>query len=56
MAIYKHVTDQTNFSKSLTKENVPLGINDPDECFEYFSDKEEAEKYRNSQKRDPKLL
>ncbi|XP_053988970.1 stomatin-like protein 2, mitochondrial [Hylaeus volcanicus] len=58
MTIYKQVMAQPNFDDSQIKSNsdTPLRLEDSDECFEYFSDKEEAEKHRESRKRNPKML
>ncbi|XP_076300469.1 stomatin like 2 isoform X2 [Lasioglossum baleicum] len=55
MTIYKQVVAQPNFSDDQPKltDSSHVNINDSDETFEYFSDKEEAEKHRKSGKRNP---
>ncbi|XP_006607491.1 stomatin-like protein 2, mitochondrial [Apis dorsata] len=58
MTIYKQVMSQPTLDSPDVKENKDL-LNDDesDESFEYFSDKEEAEKHRRSKrKRNPKAL
>lgn len=58
MTIYKQVMSQPTLDSPDVKENKDL-LNDDesDESFEYFSDKEEAEKHRKSKrKRNPKAL
>ena len=58
MTIYKQVMAQPNFEGGPAKGNprAPLRIEDADESFEYFSDKEEAEKHRESRDQNPKML
>ncbi|XP_076652042.1 stomatin like 2 [Halictus rubicundus] len=55
MTIYKQVVAQPNFSDDQPKltDSSHVNVNDSDETFEYFSDKEEAEKQRKSGKRNP---
>ncbi|CAL7942312.1 unnamed protein product [Xylocopa violacea] len=55
MTIYKQVMSQPTLDNNSAKEHKDsLNIDDSDESFEYFSDKEEAEKHRES--KNPKLL
>lgn len=58
MTIYKQVMSQPTLDNPDAKENKDaLSVDDSDECFEYFSDKEEAEKHRSSKiKQNPKVL
>lgn len=57
MTIYKHVMSRPTLDNNEPKENKDLQVDDGDESFEYFSDKEEAEKHReNKRKRNPKML
>ncbi|CAK9826988.1 Stomatin-like protein 2, mitochondrial [Anthophora retusa] len=56
MTIYKQVMAQPTLDSDNTKSKMNQ-IDESDETFEYFSDKEEAEKHReNKRKRNPKLL
>lgn len=57
MTIYKHVMARPTLDNDQPKEGKELQVDDSDESFEYFSDKEEAEKHRESKrKRNPKML
>lgn len=50
MTIYKQVMSQPTLDNSDAKENKDaLSVDDSDESFEYFSDKEEAAKHRSSE-------
>ncbi|XP_060830339.1 stomatin-like protein 2, mitochondrial [Bombus pascuorum] len=57
MTIYKQVMSQPTLDNPDAKENKDaLSVDDSDESFEYFSDKEEAEKHRSSKrKQNPKF-
>ncbi|KAK2585563.1 hypothetical protein KPH14_010201 [Odynerus spinipes] len=61
MSIYKHVLPQTDLKHQKESVNnqfqrdVSVGIDTSDEIYEYFSDKEEAEKH-NENKKKPKSL
>ncbi|CAK9803246.1 Stomatin-like protein 2, mitochondrial [Anthophora quadrimaculata] len=56
MTIYKQVMAQPTLDSDNTESKMNQ-IEESDETFEYFSDKEEAEKHReNKRKRNPKLL
>ncbi|XP_012275789.1 stomatin-like protein 2, mitochondrial [Orussus abietinus] len=58
MSIYKHILprDTANDDTSSHFPNkVPVGIETSDEVYEYFSDKEEAEKHRKMDKQAPKI-
>lgn len=54
MTIYKQVISQPNHH--MKPSSTQLNITDSDETFEYFSDKEEAEKHIDSRKQNPKML
>ena len=62
MSIYKHVINQKSGPQNqpqITNESqtkVPVGIESSDDSYEYFSDKEEAEKHKKASKRSPKKL
>lgn len=60
MAIYKQVMPGHNNAqtKQITsnQSNAPVQMEDSDEAFEYFSDKEEAEKHRKTEKQKPRIL
>lgn len=58
MMIYKQVMSQPNFDQNPTKENsnTQLSLEESDEVFEYFSDKEEAEKHIKNREQNPKML
>lgn len=59
MAIYKQVMPHNSQQpKQVTsnQSNTPVQIEDSDEAFEYFSDKEEAEKHRKTEKQKPRIL
>lgn len=62
MAIYKQVMPERNISKGQLKEvtdgqsNASVQMRETDEAFEYFSDKEEAEKHRKTDKQNPQIL
>ncbi|XP_076232816.1 stomatin like 2 [Calliopsis andreniformis] len=55
MMIYKQVMSQPNFDHNQQKmdTNTPLSIEESDEVFEYFSDKDEIEKHRKSRDQNP---
>ncbi|CAK9818028.1 Stomatin-like protein 2, mitochondrial [Anthophora plagiata] len=56
MTIYKQVMAQPTLDSDNTKSKM-YPTDESDETFEYFSDKEEAEKHReNKRKQNPKLL
>lgn len=61
MSIYKHVINQKSGSENQpqitngSQTAVPVGI-ESDDSYEYFSDKEEAEKHKRANKRSPKKL
>lgn len=60
MAIYKqvmpkHDNEQTKQIMS-NQSNASVRMEDSDEAFEYFSDKEEAEKHRKMDKQKPRIL
>ncbi|XP_017791155.1 PREDICTED: stomatin-like protein 2, mitochondrial [Habropoda laboriosa] len=56
MTIYKHVMAKPTLDSDDIKDKMNR-IDESDETFEYFSDKEEAEKHRESKrKQNPKLL
>lgn len=57
MAIYKQVMPEHNTNNEQTKQVIDNHSNtaqmeDSDESFEYFSDKEEAEKHRKTEKQN----
>lgn len=58
MAIYKQVMPEHNTNNEQTKQvidnhsNTTTQMEDSDESFEYFSDKEEAEKHRKTEKQN----
>lgn len=61
MAIYKQVMPGHNNieqTKQVTsnQSNAPVQMEDSDEAYEYFSDKEEAEKHRKTEKQKPRIL
>nr|XP_012144912.1 PREDICTED: stomatin-like protein 2, mitochondrial [Megachile rotundata] len=59
MTVYKQILSQPSIGIDDTKENrdTSLDVHESDESFEYFSDKEEAEKHReNKRKRNPEIL
>lgn len=58
MTIYKQVMSQPILHNTDVKEiKNDVTVDDTDEAFEYFSDKDEAEKHRDSKrKRNPKVL
>ena len=62
MSIYKHVINQNpepDNQKQISsgeETKVPVGIDASDDSYEYFSDKEEAEKHKRANKRTPKKL
>ncbi|XP_076757826.1 stomatin like 2 [Xylocopa sonorina] len=58
MTIYKQVMAQPTLDNDSAKGHKDnLSVDESDEAFEYFSDKEEAEKHRESKrKQNPKLL
>ncbi|XP_012539219.1 stomatin-like protein 2, mitochondrial [Monomorium pharaonis] len=59
MAIYKRVLPQEHSNNEQTKQimstqsNTSVRMEDSDEAYEYFSDKEEAEKHRKTEKQKP---
>ncbi|XP_033215047.1 stomatin-like protein 2, mitochondrial [Belonocnema kinseyi] len=61
MSIYKHVINQKSGSENQSQitngsqSTIPVGI-ESDDSYEYFSDKEEAEKHKRANKRSPKKL
>lgn len=60
MSIYKHVLPQSDVkhekeSNSQFQKSVPIEIDTSDEVYEYFSDKEEAEKHKGSEKKPRSL-
>ncbi|XP_031846604.1 stomatin like 2 isoform X2 [Nomia melanderi] len=55
MTIYKQVMSQP-YDHMKPTGNTQLNVTDSDEAFEYFSDKEEAEKHIDSRKQNPKML
>jgi len=60
MAIYKQVMpDHKNSNeqiKQVTSNQSNVHMEDSDETFEYFSDKEEAEKHRKTEEQKPRIL
>lgn len=58
MTIYKQIIPTEQYENGSTsyrnKKNIPA--NDDTDVFEYYSDKEEADKHRESEKQSPKLL
>lgn len=59
MAIYKQVMPEHNTNNEQTKQvidnhhsNAAVQMEDSDESYEYFSDKEEAEKHRKTEKQN----
>lgn len=63
MAVYKQVmSESTNINNEQIKQvtsdslNSPVQMEESDETFEYFSDKEEAEKHRKTKKQKPRIL
>ncbi|XP_024939723.1 stomatin-like protein 2, mitochondrial [Cephus cinctus] len=64
MTIYKQVLPRSeNFSQEISpstktepRSKVPLSIESSDDVFEYFSDKEEADKHRKTDKQNPKIV
>lgn len=61
MTIYKQVMAQPTLDSGNVREDkeTSLTVDESDETFEYFSDKEEAEKHRESKRkrnRNPKVL
>ncbi|XP_012060750.1 PREDICTED: stomatin-like protein 2, mitochondrial [Atta cephalotes] len=60
MAIYKQVMpDHKNSNKQIkqvTSNQSNVHMEDSDETFEYFSDKEEAEKHRKTEEQKPRIL
>ncbi|XP_012228957.1 stomatin-like protein stl-1 [Linepithema humile] len=61
MAIYKQVMPEHNTNNEQIKQvigeqsNAPVQMAESDETFEYYSDKEEAEKHRKTKKQKPRL-
>ncbi|KAI4482328.1 hypothetical protein M0804_008879 [Polistes exclamans] len=60
LAIYKHVMPQSELKESKKlddqmQKSTPVSIDSSDEVYEYFSDKEEAEKHKKNKKK-PKAL
>lgn len=62
MAIYKQVMPEHHVNKDQIKHiasdhesDVSVQIQHPDEAYEYFSDKEEAEKHRKRGKQNPRI-
>jgi len=59
MTIYKQVMPEHNTNNEQIKQiiddqsNAPIQTTESDETFEYFSDKEEAEKHRKTKKQKP---
>lgn len=59
MAIYQHVTPRPLPPENPTpqsKAKIPLAVDTSDNAFEYFSDKEDMEKHRNSNTTNSKIL
>jgi len=59
MAIYKQVMPGHNNNEQAkqVRSNQPnASMEDSDETFEYFSDKEEAEKHRKTKEQKPRIL
>lgn len=59
MTVYKQILSQPSIGIDDTKGNrdTSLDVHESDESFEYFSDKEEAEKHREKKrKRNPEIL
>lgn len=63
MAIYKQVMPEHSNNNAQTKQitnnhqsNASVQMENSDETFEYFSDKEEAEKHRKMEKQKPRIL
>lgn len=65
MAIYKQVMPERNVNEDQVKEietsnqqsDASVQMRETDEAFEYFSDKEEAEKHRKIEKKPrPQIL
>lgn len=63
MAIYKQVMPERNTDQEQVKQltddyetNDSIQLQNSDEAYEYFSDKEEAEKHRKKGKQKPKAL
>lgn len=58
MAIYKQVMPKHNTNNEQTKvidnqqSNAAIQMEDSDESYEYFSDKEEAEKHKKTEKQN----
>jgi len=61
MAIYKQVMPGYNNNEQVkqvtsNQPNASVQMEDSDETFEYFSDKEEAEKHRKTKEQKPRIL
>lgn len=63
MAIYKHVMPDHNVGKEEVKQvtdnhetSATVHAGSSNEMFEYFSDKEEAEKHKKTEKQNPHVL
>lgn len=60
MAIYKQVMPEHNNNKQIkqvtSNQSNASPQMDTDEAYEYFSDKEEAEKHRKTEKQKPRIL
>ncbi|KAG5332995.1 STML2 protein, partial [Acromyrmex heyeri] len=60
MAIYKQVMpghkNNNEQTKQVTSNHSNVHMEDSDETFEYFSDKEEAEKHRKTEEQKPRIL
>ncbi|XP_015177004.1 PREDICTED: stomatin-like protein 2, mitochondrial [Polistes dominula] len=61
LAIYKHVMPQSELKESTKSDDqmqksTPVSIDSSDEIYEYFSDKEEAEKHKRNKKNPKKAL
>jgi len=58
MAIYKQVMPEQNKPRQITDNHInsSVQIEDSDETFEYFSDREEAEKHKKAGKQKPPII
>ncbi|XP_046433140.1 stomatin-like protein 2, mitochondrial isoform X2 [Neodiprion pinetum] len=59
MAIYQHIAPRPQTPDDPApqfKSKIPLTVDTPDNAYEYFSDKEELEKHRNSTSKNSQIL